>query len=170
MATISPHQSIPGAYTLHDELWLPRRIDEVFEFFADAYRLEDITPPWLHFQVQTPKPVPMFPGALIDYKLRLHAVPIRWQTEISEWEPPYRFVDRQLKGPYRLWRHLHTFEARDGGTQVCDHVEYSAVGGWLVNRLFVRPDLERIFAYRHQKMLEFLGQPNEASAAVEITR
>jgi len=170
MAKISPHPSIPGAYLLQDELWLPRKIEEVFEFFADAYRLEEITPPWLHFHVQTPKPVPMFPGSLIDYKLRLHGVPIRWRTEISEWEPPFRFVDRQLKGPYHLWRHLHTFEEQNGGTLVRDHVEYSSVGGWLVDRLFVRPDLERIFEYRHQKMLEFLGQPSQTSTAVELSR
>jgi ligand-binding SRPBCC domain-containing protein len=152
MANFSDHPTQPGAFILEDELWLPRPIDSVFEFFADAYRLEEITPPWLHFHVQTPRPVPMHPGALIDYKLRLHGIPIRWRTEISEWEPPVRFVDFQLKGPYRLWRHLHTFEERDGGTFVLDRVEYAVPGGRLIHRMFVQPDLMRIFAFRRQKL------------------
>lgn len=158
MPTIARHESRPGTYVLTDELWLPRPVDEVFSFFADAYRLEEITPPWLHFHVKTPKPVPMFPGSLIDYRLRLHGIPIRWRTEISEWEPPLRFVDRQLIGPYRLWEHLHTFEEKDGGTLVRDRVHYAVPGGSLVHWLFVQPDLLRIFAYRRQKMIEFLGQ------------
>lgn len=159
MLTINRHPSMRGTYTLDDELWLPHPIDDVFSFFADAFRLEEITPPWLHFHVLTPKPITLHAGALIDYKLRLHGLPIRWKTEISEWNPPYRFVDRQLRGPYRLWHHLHTFEERDGGTLVKDHVDYSVPGGRLVDRFFVRPDLHRIFAFRHQKLLEFFGQP-----------
>jgi len=159
MPVITRHESLPGTYTLTDELWLPRAIDDVFAFFADAYRLEEITPPWLHFHVQTPQPVPMYPGSLIDYRLRLHGIPIRWRTEISEWEPPYRFVDRQLRGPYRLWRHLHTFEVVNGGTLVRDRVDYSVPGGALVHRLFVRPDLNRIFQYRRQKLEQLLGTP-----------
>jgi ligand-binding SRPBCC domain-containing protein len=129
----------------------------VFEFFSDAHQLEQITPPWLHFHVLTPRPVAMFPGALIDYRLRLHWIPIRWRTEISEWNPPFQFVDRQLIGPYRLWQHLHTFEERDGGTLVRDHVDYSSPGGRLVHSLFVKPDLVRIFNYRRQKLIEILG-------------
>ncbi|MBS0205038.1 MAG: SRPBCC family protein [Planctomycetes bacterium] len=158
MPTISRHESLPRTYTLRDEQWLPRGIEEVFEFFADACRLEEITPPWLHFQVQTPKPVPMHAGSLIDYTLKLHGVPIRWRTEISEWAPPFRFVDCQLKGPYRLWRHLHTFEERDGGTFVRDHVDYRVPGGPLVHWLFVRPDLNRIFTYRRQTLQKLLGR------------
>jgi ligand-binding SRPBCC domain-containing protein len=164
MPTITRSESQAGTYTLQDELWLPRGIDEVFAFFADAYRLEEITPPWLHFRVQTPQPVSMFAGTLIDYRLRLHGLPIRWRTEISEWDPPVRFVDRQLIGPYRLWRHLHTFEERDGGTLVRDRVDYAVPGGRLIHRFFVRPDLERIFAFRHQKLTELLGNPNPRPA------
>lgn len=159
MPTITRHEFLPGTYTLRDELWLPRAIGEVFDFFADACRLEQITPGWLHFHVQTPRPVPMHAGSLIDYKLKLHGIPIRWRTEISEWDPPFRFVDRQLRGPYRLWRHLHTFEARDGGTLVRDHVDYCVPGGPLVHWLFVRPDLHRIFTYRRQQLERLLGPP-----------
>lgn len=159
MLTIERHPTVAGAYQLRTELWLPRGIQEVFDFFADAYKLEDITPPWLHFHVLTPKPVPMFPGTKIDYKLRLHGLPVRWRSEISEWEPPRRFVDRQLAGPYRLWHHLHEFEEQDGGTLVKDTVDYKVPGGSFVHWLMVRRDLETIFRYRHERMQHFLGTP-----------
>ena len=154
---ISPHPTLPGSYLLTAEIWLPREIGEVFKFFADAHRLEDLTPPWLHFHVLTPQPVAMFAGAKIDYRLRLHGIPIRWQSEISEWEPPFRFVDRQLRGPYRLWHHLHTFEESNGGTLVRDAVDYAVLGGAVIHWLAVRKNLECIFAYRHQKLIELLS-------------
>ena len=94
---------------------------------------------------------------MIDYKLRLHGIPIRWQSEISIWEPPTRFVDRQTRGPYRLWHHEHSFVERDGGTLVIDHVNYRPPGGRLVNRLFVVPDLRKIFGFRMQKLSELFG-------------
>ena len=138
----------------------------MFDFFSDARRLEEITPPWLHLLVQTPRPIAMQSGTLIDYRLRLHGLPLRWRTEISDWEPPFRFVDCQLQGPYRLWRHEHTFEERDGGTLVRDRVDYAVPGGWLIERLFVRPDLKRIFAYRHERLLKLLGPRDAASINV----
>lgn len=156
---ISRHPHRRGCYLLETRQWLPRPIDEVFEFFADAFRLEDITPAWLHFQVITPRPIPMAAGTLIDYRLRLHGIPLGWRTEISEWEPPFRFVDRQLNGPYRLWRHEHTFAARDGRTQVSDRVEYAVLGGPLVHALFVKRDLLQIFQYRRRALERCLGSP-----------
>jgi ligand-binding SRPBCC domain-containing protein len=123
-------------------------IAAVFAFFADAFNLQRITPPWLHFQVITPGPIEMRVGAIIDYRIRLHGIPIRWRSEITAWDPPFRFVDEQRRGPYRLWRHEHTFEERRGLTLVRDHVDYAVTGGWLVNRLVVRRDLDRIFAFR----------------------
>ena len=164
MITIVPHPSIRSAYQLTAEQWLPRGIEEVFEFFADAYRLEDLTPPFLHFHVLTPKPVPMFPGTKIDYRLKLHGIPIRWQSEISEWQPPFRFVDRQLRGPYRLWHHLHTFESKDGGTLVRDQVDYAVPGGPIIDSLFVRRDLSRIFEYRRQQLDAFFNSPSPSAA------
>lgn len=139
------------AEVLHREQWVPRPPVEVFPFFSAAANLQELTPPFLNFRILTPD-VTMAPGALIDYELRLHGVPLRWRTVITDWEPGRRFVDEQLRGPYRLWRHEHLFEARDGGTQLTDHVEYLAPGGPLapiVHRLFVRKDLQRIFDYRH---------------------
>lgn len=135
------------------ELRLPRSQEEIFPFFADAANLETITPPWLHFRIQTPAPIEMRPGTLIDYRLRVRGIPLRWRTEITVWEPPNRFVDRQLRGPYRLWEHEHAFEEVEGGTLCRDHVRYSVFGGELVHRLLVRRDVEGIFAHR-QKALE----------------
>jgi ligand-binding SRPBCC domain-containing protein len=148
-----------GTFALHAEQWLSCERSKLFDFFSDAFKLEKLTPPLLRFEVVTPPPIVIRSGTLIDYRLRLHGIPIRWQSEISEWEPPLRFVDRQTRGPYRLWRHEHRFVEQNGGTLVIDHVEYRAPGGSLVNRLFVVPDLRRIFGFRMQKLRELFGQP-----------
>lgn len=141
-------------YTLHREQWLPRPRAEVFAFFADAANLQALTPPWLHFEILTPQPIELRPGALIDYRIRLRGFPIRWQTEISEWNPPESFVDRQLRGPYTLWHHTHRFAEQDGGTLCSDDVRYRPFGGALIQALFVRRDVERIFDYRAERMRE----------------
>ena len=100
-------------------------------------------------------------GIEIDYRLRLRGLPLRWRSRISDWHPPYQFVDDQIVGPYRLWHHVHTFEARDGGTCVLDHVEYASAGGRLANALFLRRDLRAIFAFRQQRLMELFGSgPN----------
>jgi len=170
MLTIGPHPARPGVFQLRDEIWLPQSRAEVFDFFADAFHLQEMTPPWLHFQVLTPAPIAMSAGALIDYRLRLHGLPIRWRTRITVWEPPYQFVDTQLRGPYRLWEHRHTFEEYDGGTRVRDEVDYAVPGGWLVERGFVRRDLRRIFEFRRQTLPTLVAQflatarPNGGSA------
>lgn len=166
--TIERHPQRRGVWQLRTELWVPRPIDTVFDFFADAYRLEDITPPWLHFHVVTPRPVTMAVGTLIDYRLRLHGLPIGWQSEIAAWEPPVRFVDRQVRGPYRLWHHEHTFESVDGGTRVVDCVDYAVPGGPLIHALLVRRDLVRIFEYRTARLAEFFPQ-DERSLGATVT-
>jgi ligand-binding SRPBCC domain-containing protein len=139
-------------HVLRREQRLPRPPAEVFHFFADARNLEAITPPWLGFTVSTPGPIEMRPGAAIEYRLKLHAVPIRWRTTIAVWDPPQRFVDVQIRGPYRLWHHTHDFEPDDdGGTVMRDTVRYAIPFGPLGNlahRLLVRRDLEAIFDFR----------------------
>ena len=142
-------------YTLHAEQLLPRPRDKVFSFFADARNLEALTPPWLKFEVLTPAPIEMRPGALIDYRIRVHGLPIRWRTEITEWSPPHRFVDVQLNGPYTLWHHTHTFEERDGGTLCRDDVRYRPRGGALMNWLFVDRDVKKIFDFRQERLRAF---------------
>ncbi len=130
--------------------------DRVFPFFADAHNLERITPPWLRFRVLTPRPTAMGEGALIAYRLALHGVPLRWLTRIAVWEPPHRFVDEQLRGPYRLWRHEHRFVPDGDGTLALDTVEYALRGPRVAaevgQRLLVARDLERIFAYRGDRI------------------
>jgi ligand-binding SRPBCC domain-containing protein len=143
---------LPRAEWFEDELWLARPLEEVFAFFADPGNLEAITPPWLKFEILTPRPIVMRPGALIDYRLKVRRVPLRWRTEITAWEPPHLFVDEQLRGPYRLWVHEHRFRAVGGGTAVSDRVRYRVPGGRLVSWLFVRRDVKRIFAFRRQSL------------------
>ena len=124
----------------------------MFDFFAKAENLERITPPFLQFHIKTPEPIQMRKGALIDYTLRIHGIPALWKTEIAEWDPPYRFVDRQLKGPYKLWHHTHTFTEQAGGTMMVDEVRYEVPLGPLgdiVHALFVRKDVANIFRYRN---------------------
>ena len=139
------------------EQWLPIAREKVFPFFADARNLEIITPPWLNFTVLTPGEIKMAAGTLIDYQLRIHGIPVRWRTEIATWEPPFRFTDQQLRGPYRRWHHTHTFTERDGGTLCHDRVEYSVPGGALVNWLFVRHDVKKIFNYRAEALAKHFG-------------
>ena len=159
---ITRHPEKRGTYLLTTEQWFPASLDTVFPFFADAFNLEAITPPWLNFEVLTPRPFEMKQGCLIDYKLRLHALPIRWKTEISVWEPPFRFVDRQLSGPYRLWVHEHTFQSVNGGTRVLDRVEYQVPGGGLIHALLVRRDLMRIFQFRRDFLTNRFSNPSAA--------
>ena len=151
---ISAHPTQRGAFQLTAEFWTPRPLAEVFEFFADACNLQELTPAFLHFQVLTPAPIPMSVGTTIDYKLRMHGLPMKWRSLISAWEPPVRFVDEQVKGPYTFWHHEHTFEVRDGGTLIRDIVDYGVPGGWLINRLFVQRELQKIFRYRTEQMLK----------------
>ena len=139
-------------HTFADELWLPRARAEVFPFFADAANLETITPAWVNFKILTPLPVNMRAGAKIEYQIRIHGVPVRWKTDITVWEPPVRFRDEQRQGPYRQWIHTHEFEEKDGGTLCRDRVDYAVWGGHLVNALFVRRDVERIFKYRRETL------------------
>lgn len=146
--------------TLDKTTWLPRPLDEVFAFFSDAANLEKLTPDFLRFRILTEQPVEMKPGALIDYRIKVHGLPMRWRTRISVWEPPHWFVDEQLKGPYRMWIHEHSFGEVDGGTEVRDVVRYR-VPGWIlepvIHRFVVGPDVERIFQYRQEILEKFFS-------------
>ena len=139
-----------GHHTLQREQYLPGTPDEVFPFFAEARNLESITPPFLNFQVVHADEMRV--GALIEYRLRLHGVPVRWLTQIQEWEPGVRFVDVQIRGPYALWHHTHEFEqAHAGYTLMRDTVRYALPYGplgTLAHHLFVKRDVEAIFDYR----------------------
>lgn len=147
---------------------IERPLDEVFAFFAEAANLERLTPPWLRFSLLGDGAVEMGVGARIDYRLHVHRVPIRWTSLIEEWEPGRTFVDRQVRGPYRLWHHRHTFDAERAATVVSDEVTYALpLGrlGDLAHPLFVRRDLERIFAFRHQAVARELAPGPPAPTA-----
>jgi len=145
-------------HELKRELWLPRPVAEIFPFFAEAANLEALTPPWLNFRILSPRPIPIRLGTLIDYRIVVHGIPFRWQSEITAWEPPHRFVDEQRRGPYRLWRHEHSFSERDGGTSIGDTVQYAVLFDPIVNRWLVRPDIDGIFDFRTKKMRELFGE------------
>jgi len=136
---------------LHAETVVSASLDETFAFFSDAANLERLTPPWLNFRINSPLPIAMHEGAEIDYRIVLHGWPIPWRSRIVVWEPGVRFVDRQVRGPYRWWHHEHRFERAAEGTRVIDHVEFVPRLRWLTQRM-VRRDVQRIFAYRQETL------------------
>ena len=139
---------------------LPRA--DVFSFFADARNLEAITPRFLRFQILPPVPSSIETGTRIDYRLSLFGVPFRWRTRIAAWEPGFRFVDVQERGPFALWHHTHAFADVEGGTLVSDQVEYrlplGALGD-LAHPIMVGRTLSRVFDHRRDRVAELLGAP-----------
>jgi ligand-binding SRPBCC domain-containing protein len=147
-------------HVLEREQRVARPLAEVFEFFARANNLERITPAWLSFGLVGQEPSELRLGTLLQYRLRVHRVPLRWVSEIELWEPGRTFVDRQVRGPYRLWRHQHDFAPIGEQTIVRDRVRYALpLGrfGELAHAVFVRRDLERIFEFRRQAVSQLLG-------------
>ncbi len=148
-----------STYVLEREQIVRAPLEEVFDFFSQARNLEALTPSWLRFHVLTPEPIVMHGGQVIEYRLRLRGVPLRWVSLIEEWDPGRMFVDRQLSGPYRLWHHTHEFASHPDGTLVRDRVRYQIpLGplGALAHALFVRRDLERVFDFRHAAVTRLL--------------
>jgi ligand-binding SRPBCC domain-containing protein len=147
---------------------VPLSLEDSFSFFADAYNHEALTPPWLRFRILTPRPIPMREGETIEYVLTTHRLPVRWLTEIVEWRPGRRFVDRQVEGPFRLWEHTHAFEERHDGTLIRDTVlyrmPYGALGAF-AHRILVARDLERVFDYRRDAVERLLGGRRSTLAA-----
>jgi ligand-binding SRPBCC domain-containing protein len=146
---------------------VPLAPEKVFPFFGDVVNLDRITPPWLQFRILPPVPAELSEGARIEYALRIRGLPVRWTTEIRVWEPPRRFVDVQLRGPYRKWEHEHLFTPDGDGTLIEDRVVYR-VPGWilepLIHRWFVARDVERIFDYRGRRTPLLLQQESRERA------
>jgi ligand-binding SRPBCC domain-containing protein len=140
-------------FALHREQSVPRPRAEVFALFERPENLALITPASLGFQLLTPGPIEMRAGALIDYVIHVLGLPVRWTTLIAAYEPPHRFVDVQLRGPYTFWHHTHTFAEADGRTRITDDVRYALPFGPLgvaVHALLVRRQLAGIFAHRSE--------------------
>jgi ligand-binding SRPBCC domain-containing protein len=164
--TINP--AAPGVWmlTARQRLMMPR--DELFPFFADAANLARITPPEMSFEILTPQPIVMRAGTLIDYQIRTWGIPMRWRTEITEWNPPFEFVDTQLRGPYGEWVHRHRFTNLTGGTTLMeDHVRFRLPLGRIgaVAGPIVRRQLRRIFEYRNATVTTLLESSGAVRAA-----
>lgn len=141
-------------------------VTDVFEFFADARNLQSLTPPWLNFRILTPGRIPMHAGAVIQYALRVHRIPVHWTTVIPVWNPPHEFVDVQIRGPYLLWHHRHTFEAAGSVTRMTDEVHYKLPWGplgTLAHALMVRRDLACIFDFRATAITQFFSTRPETA-------
>jgi ligand-binding SRPBCC domain-containing protein len=147
-----------AVHILTTSLSLPLTRDECFDFFSRAENLGRITPPKLSFRILTPMPVVMQTGALIDYTIGLHGIPMRWNTRIEEWNPPHEFVDIQLRGPYAQWIHRHSFHEFSGGTRIDDDVRYRLPFGPLGDLVhpIVRRQLTGIFTHRQQEVARLL--------------
>ena len=144
-------ERVDGAWVLRAAQAISVSRDALFPFFADARNLARITPPEMGFDILTAGPITMGEGTLIDYRIRLWGMPLRWRTVIERWDPPHAFVDRQLRGPYAEWVHTHRFTERsDGGTLMEDEVRFRLPFGPLgvLGAPLVRRQLRRIFAYR----------------------
>ncbi|MGA0333450.1 MAG: SRPBCC family protein [Kiritimatiellia bacterium] len=151
---------------LHTSQWLPYPVEEVFAFFSRPENLQRLTPSQLQFQILTPDPIVMREGVQLDYKLKVHNIPLRWTSLISNWNPPHEFTDKQLKGPYKVWVHSHRFRTEGNGTQVDDHIQFRAPGGKLLEKLIVQRDLASIFNYRQKILSEIFGLSPAENAAV----
>ena len=130
-----------------------RSVEEVFAFFQKPENLSRITPPSLSFQILSPLPILMKKGCTIDYSIKVLGIPQKWQTLITEYEPPVRFVDVQAKGPYAFWEHTHTFTPQGKGTLITDEIRYALPLGWageIAHTFFVQRQLNFIFDYRTQ--------------------
>ena len=155
-----PARAARRAHRFETEQAVAAGIEDTFAFFSDAANLDAITPPSLDFTIRTPLPIEMREGALIEYRLRLLGIPIRWVTRIDEWMPRRSFADTQLRGPYAVWVHHHSFTPHGSGTQIPDRVDYALPLPSLsapIHALFVRPMIERIFAYRREVIARVLG-------------
>lgn len=146
-------------YELRSEMLVRRSISEVFSFFEDPKNLGKLTPPWLSFRIDSEQVV-MKPGAEIRYRIRLMGFPMHWKSIISDYQPPFRFVDEQAIGPYKTWHHTHTFRPSEEGTLVGDRVQYSLpLGplGKIGHAVMVRRQLMAIFTYRQKSLSEYFA-------------
>jgi uncharacterized protein len=148
------------SFVLNAEQYVPKPLEKVFAFFSDAENLQKLTPLWLHFHIRSVNPAPLAKGTLIRYSMRWRIFPVSWTTEIVESNPPHRFVDLQLKGPYKLWRHEHLSVFEGEGTRIFDRLDYAlpfGILGQIAHEAVVKRDVAAIFAYRREAIERHLG-------------
>jgi ligand-binding SRPBCC domain-containing protein len=158
-------------FELRDRFVVRADLEKTWRFFSAADNLPRITPPWLNFSVRTPGPIDLRIDSVIDYTIRWLGLPIRWRTLIIDWQPPHRFIDLQVRGPYRLWHHQHAFTAVDGGTECTDRVIYALPFpplDRLVHAASVRRQLLQIFRFRRDVIGKELGWARSVQEDVEI--
>jgi ligand-binding SRPBCC domain-containing protein len=149
------------AHSLTFETKLYRSLDEIFDFFSNAENLNTVTPSEVEFSMLTPTPIKMNVGTMINYRIKLMGVPFYWRTHINAWEPPFRFVDEQLKGPYIMWHHEHTFVQKEGYVLMTDKLHYLSPGWFLeplINQYFVTPQIKKIWSYRDAQFTKLFGE------------
>ncbi len=149
-------------YNLEFEQFIDLPIEDVFDFFSKPENLSLITPPRLRFDILTPTPLEMKEGQLIDYSLKiLYLIKLHWRTLITDYQKPYKFIDQQIKGPYTLWHHTHTFEEQDGGTLIKDNLKYVIPFGWMgraIHFIYIKHDINGIFQYRHKILNDIFSE------------
>jgi len=149
------------------EQWVPKPVSEIFAFFSESKNLEVLTPKFLNFQVLRQSTEKITEGTRLDYRLRLHGVPVRWQSLITDWQPNFCFSDIQTKGPYSVWEHTHEFEEKNGGTLVKDKVRFKipfGAPGDLFLTEFIQKDLKKIFNYRKNKIEKLFGHTSKPTS------
>ena len=149
-------------YQLETAFIVAADLQTTWSFFSRAQNLPTITPPWLDFRLLTPSPITLQQDSIMDYTIRWLGARIHWRTRIIDWSPPHQFIDLQIRGPYTLWHHQHTFVPAPGGngTECRDRVVYKLPGmvlGRITHRLAVRRQLVEIFEYRQQQVANQLG-------------
>jgi len=147
-------------YRLERSMSVPVSLRDAFAFFENPHNLARITPPSLNFRITSPERIRMCKGAEIDYQIRWLGLPLRWKTAITEYEPPFFFVDEQMAGPYAYWHHRHDFKPTEYGALVSDRVDYALPFGplgRLAHRLAVRSQLQQIFDYRQNALAAILS-------------
>lgn len=159
-------------FTLTSEILVPKSLEDAFAFFENPRNLALITPPWLSFSMNSPEPVVMKRDAEIDYTIRWLGLPMAWKTLIAEYDPPVRFVDVQSRGPYRSWRHTHSFQSAEGGALISDRVDYDlpfSVLGRIAHRVAVSAQLRQIFRYRQEAIGRILGLSPQSPNTLSIS-
>ena len=144
---------IMKVYTLTFKHIINKNLEEVFTFFKSPENLSRITPAKLKFKILTPTPIEMKEGQLIDYTITLFGKRVHWRTMITLSDNNKSFIDQQLKGPYQMWHHKHTFKENNSGVEMIDTINYVVpfgILGQIVNYFYLQKELNSIFQHRKE--------------------